>query len=656
MLKREEIEAVQQKALYVRDVARHPPFRVTEKTTLETLAAYLRKFPIDIVPVFKSIFSDKVVGVVYPHTALLLRSKKLDAKIGEFINQPIVVKESWRIDNVVEILVSEAKWGAVVIDEEGSYVGVVTLSDLLSALMTREPKARSVAAVYTSMGEKSRVGFIKAVERVSKVIHRLAGGEVDGFVVLNRVGEAVGILSIWDFVKSRRWFKGGGEPKAIFGTRVARGESRSVGVARVWRIMFRGVAVASLNTPIEEVARYMAATGLYLVPVVDKNNKVIGAVSIWDVFHAYLYGVKPGREELEVEKAVEIPIAKPALEEVVRVKPSRHVTGLRARDVMLNDIPVVNIRDTLSRIRKVFLNTGGNIAAVVNDEGKVVGFITRRDYLTYIAEKSLGYWKRQKGKLLILKEEVLPGERAKLAVEEGTAGEVAKREFPTAREDSTVEELAYKMLAAGTDYVVIVGEDNTPTGVVTKDELIKAFKERGRSVKVGELMTPAEIATVNIFGSLHSVLRRINAYELDGIVATDGREIMGVITVDDLSLRPIEETLRGEKLVFFTKSGVLRRVTSGLSKMRYSKVGTLTALDVMDKVAYTTTVNTDAKEALDQLLRQGVLPVVDERGRLVGVLNKMDVVKELARVYITYAMPEKIAEKTAERVEKVAEK
>ncbi|MFN7106468.1 MAG: CBS domain-containing protein, partial [Pyrobaculum sp.] len=360
MLKREEIEAAQQKALYVRDLVRHPPFRVTEKTTLETLAAYLRKFPIDIVPVFKSIFSDKVVGVVYPHAALLLKSKKLDTKIGEFINQPIVVKESWRIDNVVEILVSEAKWGAVVIDEEGNYVGVVTLGDLLSALTTREPKAKSVAAVYTPIGEKSRAGFIKAIERVSKAIHKLAGGEVDSFVVLNKVGEAAGILSIWDFVKSRRWFKGGGKPRAIFGTKVARGESKTVGMARVWRVMFRGVATASLNTPIEEVARYMAATGLYVVPVVDKNKKVIGVVSIWDVFHAYLYGAKPGREELEVEKAVEISVAKPALGEVVRVKPSRHVTGLRARDVMLNDIPVVNIRDTLSRIHKVFLKTGSN--------------------------------------------------------------------------------------------------------------------------------------------------------------------------------------------------------------------------------------------------------------------------------------------------------
>jgi CBS-domain-containing membrane protein len=43
------------------------------------------------------------------------------------------------------------------------------------------------------------------------------------------------------------------------------------------------------------------------------------------------------------------------------------------------------------------------------------------------------------------------------------------------------------------------------------------------------------------------------------------------------------------------------------------------------------------------------VPVLDEKGRLVGVLNKMDVVKELARVYITYAMPEKVTE--AEKID-----
>ena len=647
VLKREEIEKAVEKPIpqYVKDVVEHPPFRVTVNTTLETLAAYLRKFPVDVVPVFKSVFSEEVVGVVYPHTALLLKSKKLEAKVGEFVNPPLIVKESWKIENVIEILTNEAKWGALVVDEEGKYVGVVTLRGLLSALLLREPKAKSVAAVYTPLDEKkTRAGFVKAIERVSKVFKKLMGGEVDGFVVLNREGGAAGVLSVWDFVKSRRWYKGAGAPRPIFGTRVTRGESRHVGVIRLWRIMSRGVATATLDTPIEDVARYMMISGIYVVPVVNNEGKVIGAVTIWDVFHAYLYGPKEGREDVEVKRAIEERVEKPTIEAVVRLRPSKHVTGLRAKDVMVTDIPAVNVRDTLSRIRKIFLRYNTTILAVVDDEGKVVGFITRRDLMTYIAEKSLGYWKRQKGKLLVLKEQVMPGERAKIMVEEGTAGEIMKTQYPTAGLDSTVEEIAYKMLAAGSDYVVIVDEANTPIGVVTKDELLKAFKERGRDVKVGELMTPADIAVAKLFSSLASVIKKINAYELDGVVITEGNELKGVINVDDLSLRPIEETLRGERLVFFTKSGIRRVATSGLEKLRYSKVSTLTAYDVMRPIEYTTTADADAKKVVDRLFEQGVVPVLDEKGRLVGVLNKMDVVKELARVYITYAMPEKVVE------------
>jgi len=647
VLKREEVEKTVEKPIpqYVRDVVEHPPFRVTENTTLETLAAYLRKFPVDVVPVFKSVFSEEVVGVVYPHTALLLKSKKLEAKVGEFVNPPLIVKESWKIENVTEILISEAKWGALVVDEEGKYVGVVTLRGLLSALLLREPKAKSVAAVYTPLDEKkTRAGFVKAIERVSKVFRKLVGGEVDGFVVLNREGGVAGLLTVWDFVKKRRWYKGAGEPRPLFGTRVARGESKHVGVARVWRIMFRGVATATPETPIDDVARYMVTSGMYLVPVVNREGRVIGAVTVWDVFHAYLYGPKEGREDVEVKRATEERVEKPTLEAVVRLRPSKHVTGLRAKDVMVTDIPAVNVRDTLSRIRKMFLKNGTTILAVVDDEGKVVGFVTRRDFMTYIAEKSLGYWKRQKGKLLALKEQTMPGERVRIMVEEGTAGEIMKTQYPTAGLDATVEEIAYKILAAGSDYVVIVDEANTPIGVVTKDELRKAFKERGRDVKVGELMTPADVATVNLFSSLASVIKKINAYELDGVVVTEGNELKGVINVDDLSLRPMEETLRGERLVFFTKSGIRRVATSGLEKLRYSKVSALTAYDVMRPIEYTTTADTDAKKVVDKLFEQGVVPVLDEKGRLVGVLNKMDVVKELARTYITYAMPEKVAE------------
>ncbi|MEM1837793.1 MAG: CBS domain-containing protein [Pyrobaculum sp.] len=653
MLKKEEIEKAIGKPVpqFVRDVLEHPPFRVTVTTNLETLTAYLRKFPVDIVPVFKSIFSDDVAGVVYPQTSLLLKSKKKDVNLGELINQPLVVKESWKIENVVEILMSESKWGAVVVDEEGKYVGVVSLRGLLSALALREPKAKSVNAVYSQAEEKkSRIGFVKAIERVDKVFKKIAGGVYDGYVVLNREGGAAGVLTVWDFVKSRRWYKGSGKPRPIFGKGAARGESKHVGVARVWRVMFKGVAVATPDTPLEEVARYMADSGLYVVPVVDRSGKVIGSVSVWDVFYGYLYGVKEGREDIAVRKAVEVQVTKPSLEAAIRLRTVKHVTGLRASNIMLRDIPAVNVRDTMSRVRKVFLKSGSEIVAVVDDEEKIVGFITRRDFLTYIAEKSLGFWKRQRGKWLVLKEHVLPGERAKIAIEEGTAGDIMKTSYPTAREDSTVEEIAYKMLAAGTDYIVIVDEKGAAVGVVTKRELAKAYAERGRSVTVGELMTPLEVAVVNVYSSLSSVVRKINAYELDGVLVTEGNELKGVVSVEDLTLRPIEETLRGEKIVFFTKSGELKKKTTGLSRMRYSKAGTLMAIDVMKTAQYVATVNSEVREVIENLIDQGVLPVVDEQGRLAGALNVMDIVKDLARVYVTYAAPERIVEEVKERV------
>jgi len=141
----------------------------------------------------------------------------------------------------------------------------------------------------------------------------------------------------------------------------------------------------------------MATFGIYVVPVVDRNGKVIGAVTAWDVLHAYLYGPKEGREDVEVKTAVEVPVSKPSMEAVIRLKPVKHVTGLRARDVMLSDVPMVNVRDPLSSIRKAFLRSKSGILAVVDDSGKVVGFITRRDFMSYRREV-LGVLEEAEGK------------------------------------------------------------------------------------------------------------------------------------------------------------------------------------------------------------------------------------------------------------------
>lgn len=639
-------EEVRQSPQAVRDVLEYPPFRVTASTPLDIARAYMRRFPVDVAPVFRSAFSEEVEGVVYPHTVLLQRSRRLEVKAGDVASPPLVVKEGWKIDSALEILMSEGRWGAVAVDEDGRYVGVVTLRGLLSALALREPKARSVAAVYTSASEAPTL-FARAVERLDRVLARMIGGEVPGVVVLGRRGEAVGVLTAWDLARSGRRLGGGGPPRPVFGRGAARGESRSR-VVRLWRVMHRGVAVAHLDTPVEEVARFMAATGVYLVPVVDREGRTLGVLTPWDVAHAYLYGPKEGREEVPVRRAVEEAVPQARRGEAVGLQ--RRPSGIRAAEVMLADVPAVNAGDPLSRLVKVFLRHGTPVVAVVAEGGRVLGFISRRDLLEHVAERSLGYWRLQKGKRLVLREEVAPGEEARLLTEEGTAGELARTQYPTVRPDASLEEVAYRMLAAGTPYVVVVADDGKPVGVVTKDEVVKAYT--AKEATVAELMTPAELAVVNPMASLHSVLRRMKALEMDGVVVAEGDRVFGVVSDDDLAVRPVEQVLRGEKVVYFTVAGQ-RRVREAFSgRLRYAKAGTLMAMDVAREVEGTVPADARVRDVLDRLMTYGVLPVADREGRLVGVLGKMDVVRDVARIYVVAKVPEVPAERRAEAAAK----
>lgn len=627
-----------------RDLLEYPPFRVTASTPLDVARAYMRRFSVDVAPVFRSAFSDEVEGVVYPHTVLLQRSRRLEARTGEVASPPLIVKEGWRVENVLEILMSEGKWGAVVMDEEGRYVGVVTLRGLLSALALKEPRAKSVAAVYTSMSDAPTL-FAKAVERLDRILPRLVGGEVPGVAVLGRRGEAVGVVTAWDLARSGRWLGGGGPPRPVFG-RVARGAARTRSV-RLWRVMQRGVAVAYLDTPVDEVASFMATTGVYLVPVVDREGRVLGAVTPWDLAHAYLYGPKEGREDVPTRRAVEEATPQMSLERAAGA--SRRPSGIRAADVMLADVPTVSARDPLSRLVKVFLRHGSPVVAVV-EEGRILGFISRRDLLEYVAERSLSYWRLQKGKRLVLREEVAPGEQARLLTEEGTAGELARAQYPTVKPDASLEEVAYRMLAAGTTYVVVVGEDGRPAGVITKDEVAKAYA--ADDAVVAELMTPAEVATANPMASLYSVVRRMRAFELDGVVVAEGDVIFGVVSDDDLAIKPVEQALRGGRVVYFTVAGQRRAREAFAGRLRYAKVGTLMAMDVARGVEAPISADARVKDVLDRLLTYGVLPVVDSEGRLVGVLGKMDVVKDVARIYVVAKAPEAPAEQRAQATAK----
>lgn len=97
-----------------------------------------------------------------------------------------------------------------------------------------------------------------SIEEAARI---LIENEINHLPVVNERGELIGIVTSWDIAKA-----------------VARGK-----VGKVEDIMTRKVITTTMEEPIEIAARKMEQHEISALPVVDKDNKVVGIVSSEDL-------------------------------------------------------------------------------------------------------------------------------------------------------------------------------------------------------------------------------------------------------------------------------------------------------------------------------------------------------------------------------------
>jgi CBS domain containing-hemolysin-like protein len=77
---------------------------------------------------------DRVVGLVV-RSEVLLASDRLDRTLRDIASDVVFVPELMRVDQLLDKLVAERRHIALVIDEYGQVEGLVTLEDVLAALI-----------------------------------------------------------------------------------------------------------------------------------------------------------------------------------------------------------------------------------------------------------------------------------------------------------------------------------------------------------------------------------------------------------------------------------------------------------------------------------------------------------------------------------------
>jgi len=134
-------------------------------------------------------------------------------------------------------------------------------------------------------------------------------------------------------------------------------------------VMTRRVIVTREDTPFKEIARRMSEHGVSGLPVVDAGDRLVGIVSEGDLLAAE-DGGHHGNLILEWF------IGRKRLEEI-----EAKGDDLRARDVMMRDVVTIGPAEPIDAAARSMLTNGVKRLPVVDDEGKVVGIVSRTDVL-----------------------------------------------------------------------------------------------------------------------------------------------------------------------------------------------------------------------------------------------------------------------------------
>ncbi len=105
--------------------------KVKEAINLVRSSGYSR------IPVFDHKSRDRIVGILYAKDLLYKRAGE-ETPIAEIVRDPLFVPESKTLIDLLQEFVSGKAHFAVVIDEYGSFTGIVTLDDILAEVIGRD--------------------------------------------------------------------------------------------------------------------------------------------------------------------------------------------------------------------------------------------------------------------------------------------------------------------------------------------------------------------------------------------------------------------------------------------------------------------------------------------------------------------------------------
>lgn len=266
---------------------------------------------------------------------------------------------------------------------------------------------------------------------------------------------------------------------------------------------------------------------------------------------------------------------------------------------------------------------------VIDDERRVVGIITAGDLLKHMRLPAITTQTK------LAREEVI-GALQRMRAADQRVADVMTPDPVTIQPQNTVSQAVQIMVERDVKRLPVVDEAGRLLGMVSRVNVLRALAEppvgesKQMALPAGPVHSVADIMmrsvpTVTANASLAEVVEDLVRYERRRVVVVDEqRHVVGLITDGDLIARATQ----------FERPGIVQTIMERvpLASAESRSLQERTAADVMSQPVITVSAGSSLLDALQLLLQHNIkrLPVVDDEGRLVGLVGRAGVLRGLA--------------------------
>ncbi len=211
----------------------------------------------------------------------------------------------------------------------------------------------------------------------------------------------------------------------------------------VTEVMTRDVISISADAKLAEIWTTMLDNHLKALPVVDSHNKVVGIITDEDLL------VRAG---LNQRLSVAIRLSPEVVQDELRTLQKAEIS---AKEVMTSPVETIQIGENLGSATAKMIKTGLKRLPVVDEQGRLVGMLSRLDILHQVKPET-------SGKKLVSPP---PGFMR-------TVGEAMVPEVPVVSQDETVGAIVEKFIEFDTHRLVVVDEEGRAIGLISDSDVV----------------------------------------------------------------------------------------------------------------------------------------------------------------------------------------